>query len=143
MYNTINLDRFVEAQEGSYEEALLEIQNGRKLSHWMWYIFPQIKGLGQSEMSRKYAIRSLDEAQAYLEHPVLGARLIEISGALLKIENSSAREIMGSPDDLKLKSCMTLFSLVEPANPVFCAVLEKYFRGIRDKQTLEIIEEDI
>jgi uncharacterized protein (DUF1810 family) len=143
MYNTANLDRFIEAQGGSYEVALLEIQNGRKLSHWMWYIFPQIKGLGHSEMSRKYAIQSVDEAQAYLKHPLLGARLIEISIALLKIENSSIDEIMGSPDDLKLKSSMTLFSLIESSNPVFGAVLEKYFGGIRDEQTLEIIEDVI
>src|SRR5687767_9070413 len=119
-----NLKRFTDAQEGSYETALAEIKKGWKQSHWMWYIFPQIKGLGYSETAKFYAINSLSEAEAYLEHPVLGKRLIEISGELLKLESNDANHILGSPDDLKLKSSMTLFSALPNSGPVFQQVLD-------------------
>ena len=122
------LERFVQAQADSYVHALREIKSGRKTSHWMWYIFPQLSGLGHSQTARYYAIRDRAEAEAYLAHPVLGKRLLEISSELLKLESSDATAVMGWPDDLKLKSSMTLFSLVS-REPVFRQVLEKYFRG--------------
>lgn len=123
----MSLDRFISAQQHYYEIALKEIKQGRKQSHWMWYIFPQEAGLGHSEMSKRYAIKDADEAAAYLAHPLLGSRLIEISHAVLMINNKSANEIFGSPDDLKLRSCMTLFASVPNADPIFDKVLEKYF----------------
>jgi uncharacterized protein (DUF1810 family) len=134
-----NLQRFIDAQETDYSRALSEIRNGRKRSHWMWYIFPQIAGLGFSETTKRYAIKDINEAIAYLEHPVLGARLIEISTALLHINNKTTNEIFGSPDDLKLRSSMTLFSSVTNADPVFQAVLDKYFNGEKDLKTLKLI----
>ena len=132
-----SLQRFVAAQERDYQTALKEIKAGRKRSHWMWYIFPQIDGLGFSEMARSYGIKDLDEAAAYLAHPLLGRRLTEISHALLELQENNARAIMGSPDDLKLHSSMTLFSLVPGANPVFDAVVKKFFGGEKDKGTLQ------
>lgn len=137
-----NLERFLDAQANDYSRALREIKSGRKQSHWMWYIFPQIKGLGFSETAKFYAINDLQEARAYLEHPVLGSRLVEISNALLGLEGKSANQILGSPDDLKLKSSMTLFSALEKTDPVFQAVLTKYYKGVADQQTLSIIKED-
>ncbi len=134
-----DLNRFVEAQAGSYQTALSEIQKGRKRSHWMWFIFPQIQGLGLSETARFYAIQDLREAEAYARHPVLGSRLVDISTALLGLQSNDAHAIMGSPDDLKLKSSMTLFAAVPDANPVFQAVLEKFFGGAHDEKTLRII----
>ncbi len=134
-----NLNRFLEAQQNTYQTALAEIKNGRKQSHWIWYIFPQIAGLGLSQFSKLYGIRDLQEAEAYLDHPILGARLIEISNALLLLNNKTAHEIFGSPDDLKTRSCMTLFNAVENANPVFKAVLDKYYEGKVDKRTLELL----
>lgn len=134
----MGLERYIKAQERDYSRALSEIRNGRKISHWMWYIFPQIAGLGYSEMSHHYAIKDMDEAKEYLAHPVLGKRLIEISNALLN-HSQSARSIMGSPDDLKLRSCMTLFSLVPGADPVFEQVLKKFFDGKKDNATLELL----
>jgi len=134
-----NLERFVQAQQGSYEQALSEIRNGRKRSHWMWYIFPQFAGLGFSRMSRNYAISSVGEATAYLKHPVLGARLIECAEAVLAIEGRSAHEIFGSPDDLKLRSCVTLFASVSEPASVFHRVLEAYFDGVPDSKTLEML----
>ena len=125
------LERFVQAQADSYARALRDIKSGRKTSHWMWYIFPQLSGLGHSQTARYYAIRDRAEAEAYLAHPVLGKRLLEISSELLKLESSDATAVMGWPDDLKLKSSMTLFSLVS-REPVFRQVLEKYFRGEED-----------
>ncbi len=134
-----DLERFVQAQQGSYEQALSEIRNGRKRSHWMWYIFPQFSGLGFSRISRYYAISSVDEATAYLNHPVLGPRLIECAEAVLAIKGRSAHEIFGSPDDLKLGSCATLFaSVAEPAS-VFHRLLETYFDGVPDSKTLELL----
>ena len=116
------LERFVQAQADSYARALRDIKSGRKTSHWMWYIFPQLSGLGHSQTARYYAIRDRAEAEAYLAHPVLGKRLLEISSELLKLESSDATAVMGWPDDLKLKSSMTLFSLVS-REPVFRQVL--------------------
>lgn len=134
-----NLDRFIDAQENKYPEALNEIKNGKKRSHWMWYVFPQIAGLGLSEMSKFYAISDLHEASDYLEHPILGPRLIKISRALLEIKDKSATEIFGSPDDLKLKSCMTLFSSLKNSDPIFQQVLDRYFEGQKDERTLGIL----
>jgi uncharacterized protein (DUF1810 family) len=134
-----SLTRFVEAQTRSYPAALSEIQSGRKRSHWMWFIFPQIQGLGFSETARFYAIQDLREATEYARHPVLGPRLVEISTALLGLKSNDANDIMGSPDNLKLKSSMTLFAAVPEANPVFQAVLNKFFGGAQDEKTLRII----
>ncbi len=135
------LQRFIKAQQRDYTIALTEIKNGRKRSHWMWYIFPQIQGLGFSETSQFYAIKNKREAEAYLSHPTLGKRLIEISEALLQLPNSNARNIFGSPDDMKLKSCATLFASLPETNAVFDAVLQKYFKGERDEKTLSILEQ--
>ena len=133
------LKRFIEAQSRDYEIALAEIKAGRKRSHWMWYIFPQVKGLGFSSTSQFYAIRDLKEAQAYFRHPVLGQRLIRISVALLELEGSNANLIFGSPDDLKLRSSMTLFAAVPDSDPVFQQVLQKYFQGKPDPHTLTLL----
>ena len=134
-----NLERFTGAQQADYATALSEVKNGRKRSHWMWYIFPQIQGLGYSSISKHYAIRNLREAEEYLRHPVLGSRLTEISAALLGLESNDAYRIFGTPDDLKLKSSMTLFAAVPGADPVFEQVLQKFFRGVKDESTLQII----
>ena len=134
-----DLSRFLEAQKNSYDIALREILAGRKRSHWMWYIFPQIRGLGYSAMAQHYAIRDLGEAREYLQHPLLGPRLIEISEALLALEESDPRRVMGSPDDLKLRSCMTLFQCAAPDQPVFGKVLDKFYGGKPDGRTLEIL----
>jgi uncharacterized protein (DUF1810 family) len=134
-----DLDRFVRAQAPDYERALSELCGGKKKSHWMWYIFPQIEGLGRSPMSVRYAINSADEARAYLDHPVLGPRLRECAAVVRDIIGRSALEIFGSPDDLKLRSCATLFSAVSK-DGVFEQVLEKYFDGERDKETLRRLE---
>ncbi len=140
MQSARELKRFLDAQSGDYSRALGEIRHGRKQSHWMWYIFPQLAGLGNSETAKYYALHNLDEAHNYLEHPVLGSRLIEISQALLAIEGKTANQILGSPDDMKLHSCMTLFSRVEPANPVFAAVLDRYYGGQPDQRTLALLQ---
>jgi uncharacterized protein (DUF1810 family) len=134
-----NLGRFVEAQQGDYDRALSEIRRGRKQSHWMWYIFPQFDGLGFSSMSKRYAVKSRAEAQAYLSHPVLGPRLIECTEAVLRVEGRSAFEIFGSPDDMKLKSCATLFATVSPEGSVFHQLLDKYYQGERDDKTLRLL----
>ena len=136
-----DLNRFVEAQRSTYERALAELRSGRKRSHWMWYVFPQIAGLGFSEMSRRYAIGSFAEARAYLAHPLLGPRLIECFEAALGIEDRAAHEIFGSPDDLKFRSCATLFACVAPAGSVFQRALDKYFGGEGDLRTLELVHE--
>ncbi len=136
-----DLKRFLDAQENDFERALAEIKRGRKQSHWMWYIFPQIAGLGSSETSRFYAIKDRAEAELYLAHPVLGARLIEISEALLEIEGKTANQIFGSPDDMKLKSSMTLFGALKNTNPVFQSVLDEYFNGTNDLRTLQMIDD--
>ncbi len=133
------LQRFLDAQANDYARALAEVRQGRKQSHWMWYIFPQIAGLGFSETARFYAIQDLHEAQAYFDHPTLGSRLIEITNAFLRIDGKSANAILGSPDDLKMKSSMTLFSLLPNTDPVFQAVLAKFFNGNQDEKTLAIV----
>ena len=133
------LQRFVRAQESDYRRALEEIAAGTKRSHWMWYIFPQFAGLGLSSTSWHYAIRSLDEARAYLAHPILGPRLIECAEAALRVKDRSAHDIFGSPDDMKLRSSVTLFALVSPEHSVFQRVLEKYFEGKRDERTRDLV----
>ena len=140
MDDPFDLARFVRAQEGEYGRALAELRGGRKRSHWMWYIFPQLAGLGSSETSRRYAIRSIDEARAYLEDPVLGPRLRECGEAVLGVEGRSAREILGSPDDLKLRSCATLFARASPPGSVFERLLARYFGGEPDPATLRLLE---
>lgn len=135
-----NLQRFLDAQENDYDRALAEIRQGRKRSHWMWYIFPQIAGLGFSETAKFYAITDPNEAQAFVDNPTLGSRLINITNAFLSIDGKSANAILGSPDDLKLKSCMTLFSLLPNADPVFRAVLDKFYNGSRDEKTLALVK---
>ncbi|MFO0850253.1 MAG: DUF1810 domain-containing protein [Gemmataceae bacterium] len=134
-----DLDRFVQAQAGDYEPALAEVRGGRKRSHWMWYVFPQLAGLGYSSMARRYALSGLAEAEAYLRHPVLGPRLVEIAEAAVAVKGRSALQVFGSPDDLKLRSCATLFSLVSPSGSVFHRLLEKYFEGEPDGQTLRLL----
>ncbi|MCL2313188.1 MAG: DUF1810 domain-containing protein [Firmicutes bacterium] len=136
-----NLSRFIEAQERSYSIALEEIKKGRKQGHWMWYIFPQIQGLGYSSTSQYYAIQNIEEATEYLNDTVLGTRLIEICNALLKLDCNDAYSVFGSPDNLKLKSSVTLFSQVENANPVFMAVLEKFFDNKHDNLTLKKLDD--
>lgn len=133
------LERFVEAQKLTYARALAEIRAGRKESHWMWYIFPQFDGLGFSPMAERYAIKSLDEARAYLAHPTLGSRLVECVEAALGVEGRSAREMFGTPDDLKLRSCATLFAEVSPAGSGFERLLAKYYGGVRDERTLRLL----
>jgi uncharacterized protein (DUF1810 family) len=134
-----DLKRFVQAQEGVYERALAEIRAGRKRSHWMWYIFPQIDGLGYSATTKRYSIKSAAEAEAYLSHAVLGPRLRECCEAALGVTGRSATEIFGSPDDMKLRSCATLFASVSPPESVFHSVLDRYFRGQPDDATLRLI----
>jgi uncharacterized protein (DUF1810 family) len=139
MSDIYDLNRFVTAQKDDYERALSEITNGRKRSHWMWYIFPQLDGLAFSPTSKQYSIKSAGEARAFLDHPVLGPRLLNCATAALGIEGRTATEIFGSPDDLKLKSCATLFACVSPPGSVFHRVLDKFYRGERDARTLELL----
>jgi len=134
-----NLARFVTAQEGVFEVALAELRRGEKRSHWMWFIFPQIEGLGSSFTAKEYAIKSLDEARAYLKHPDLGPRLVECCRAVLSVHGKSASEIMGYPDDLKLRSSMTLFLLADDSYPEFRQVIDRYFQGQPDRRTLELL----
>lgn len=136
-----DLSRFVEAQAPDYEQAVAEIRQGRKRSHWMWYVFPQIRGLGRSVMAQTYAIGSAGEARAYLAHPVLGPRLVECFTAVLAVSGRSARDIFGSPDDLKLRSCATLFAAVSSEGSVFQQVIEKYFDGQEDEATRRLMGE--
>ena len=133
------LDRFLDAQRGDYAVALAEVRRGRKTSHWMWYIFPQIAGLGQSSTARYYSIRDLEEAREYYAHPVLGQRLREISGALLGLRGSDPVAVFGGIDSMKLKSSMTLFALAAPDDPIFQQVLDKYYGGEQDALTLRIL----
>ena len=134
-----DLDRFVEAQEGMYEIALREIRAGKKHSHWMWFVFPQLKGLGKTGMSNLYGIDGVEEAMAYLAHPVLGARLREITEALLQQEQGSAEEIFGFPDVLKLRSCMTLFREAAEERALFQQVLDRFYQGKPDGRTLSML----
>ena len=136
-----DLERFLIAQQTYYRIALQEIKSGRKRSHWMWFIFPQIAGLGYSETARYYAIKDMAEAKAYMEDYTLSSNLIEISQALLAVDSDDATAVMGWPDDLKLKSSMTLFALVKPECEVFQKVLEKFFHGEKDQKTIEILQD--
>lgn len=134
-----DLQRFLHAQKTTYPDALAEIKRGKKESHWMWFIFPQLEGLGTTATSKLYALKNLDEATAYLQHVLLGHRLIEICDALLEGSGNDAHAIFGSPDDRKLRSCLTLFSLVPGAPPVFQSLLEKYFHGKKDEKTIQLL----
>lgn len=134
------LARFVRAQEGCLDTVRAELRNGRKVTHWMWFVFPQAEGLGYSPMSQRYAIASLDEARAYLRHPVLGTRLLECAEILLGLSATSAHAIFGSPDDSKLRSSLTLFELADPSIGVFGQLLERYFDGQRDDATIAIVD---
>lgn len=133
------LERFVAAQEGVYPAALAELRAGAKRTHWMWFVFPQIAGLGHSAMAQLYAVKSRAEARSYLAHPVLGARLRECAAALLHVHDKPIQAILGFPDDLKLKSSMTLFEAVGGGEQVFADVLERFFQGERDARTLEVL----
>ena len=135
-----NLNRFLEAQITTYEGAMLELARGRKESHWIWYVFPQIEGLGRSDTAKLYSIKSLEEGRAYLEHPVLGQRLIEACEIILSLKDVSMDEVMGFPDDLKLLSSMTLFEAVSEPNSIFTKIIEIYFDDERDEASLEIIK---
>ena len=136
----MGLERFLKAQERDYEIALSEIKSGRKRSHWMWFIFPQNAGLGTTDISRHYAIKDMQEATDYLMDEILGLRLVNICKALLELESSDAYEIFGNPDNLKLKSSMTLFDAVSAIFPVFGQVLDKFYNGEHDERTLHILK---
>ena len=136
----MSLARFVEAQDRVYEQVCGELRDGEKRSHWMWFIFAQLAGLGHSEIARRFAIASLDEAQAYLAHPLLGARLRECVGILNGVEGRTISRIMGYPDDLKLRSCLTLFARATPDNQVFLDALEKFYGGTMDSLTLKLLD---
>lgn len=138
-HDPFNLERFVTAQQSVYPQVIKELQNGKKTSHWMWFIFPQLQGLGYSSMAQKYAISDLDEATDYLAHPVLGQRLQELGNILLGLDDKSAHAIFGSPDDMKLHSSLTLFSLVPNSPPMFRQLLDKYFDGELDKNTQNLL----
>lgn len=139
MADAYNLQRFLTAQASTYNTVLAELRAGRKSSHWVWFIFPQIAGLGHSDMAQQFAIASLDEAKAYLEHPVLGQRLRECTQLVLNVEGRSAEEIFGYPDYLKFRSCMTLFLTAAPDSTIFNDTLLKYFDGKPDQMTLDIL----
>lgn len=139
MTQSDDLQRFITAQQSDYETALREIKNGKKMTHWMWYIFPQVQGLGRSSTSQYYAIKDLEEAKAFLENPYLSKNLHEICEALLQLETNNPTEVFGKPDDKKLCSSMTLFALVSGEQSVFHKVLEKYFQGKYDNRTKRIL----
>ena len=139
----MNLNRFTEAQETVYPQVLRELKNGKKTSHWMWFMFPQIEGLGYSATARYYSIKGITEASEYMAHPILGARLLECSNIILELEGKTADDIFGYPDNIKLKSSMTLFNSVTPERNVFANVLRKYFSGKQDEQTLSILKKEI
>lgn len=142
--NENELERFIKEQDdkeyGSYESALNEIRSGRKRTHWIWYIFPQLKGLGRSYNANFYGINDIDEAKRYLEHPVLGSRLKEITEALLTLKEDDPVKVMGRPDDMKLQSCMTLFAYISENDSVFHKVLDKFFSGKKDQTTIHMLE---
>ncbi|MBN3755004.1 DUF1810 domain-containing protein [Paraburkholderia sp. Tr-20389] len=139
MNDQFDLRRFVDAQAPIFETALAELRAGRKQSHWMWYVFPQFQGLGESQMAQKFAIQSLDEAVSYLQHPVLGPRLREVTRAVNEVEGRSIETIFGYPDYLKFRSSMTLFSKAAPDEPLFTQALAKYFGGAADERTLALL----
>ena len=134
-----DLERFKKAQRQDYVTALSEIKNGRKKSHWIWYIFPQLKELGYSSTAKYYGIESRGEAAAYIKDDLLRERLIEISEALMSLESNNPSDVMGYPDDLKLRSCMTLFNIVAPEIDVFGMVLDKFYSGRKDDRTVELL----
>ena len=138
MSDPFDLNRFISAQEGVFDRALAELRGGLKRSHWMWFIFPQIEGLGHSPTTRFYSLKSLEEARQYLSHPLLGTRLKGCCEAVLAVQGRSASDIFGHPDDWKLQSSMTLFELVSEPQSIFSRVLEKYYQGKRDTRTLQI-----
>ena len=140
METVSNLNRFLEAQQTKFNDALSEIKNGKKRSHWMWFIFPQIAGLGFTDFNVFYAIQNKEEAAQYLNHPVLGKRLLEITKVVVEINGKTALEIFGKPDERKLKSCMTLFNILNNPNPIFQQVLDKYYNGMKDENTLQLIK---
>ena len=140
MADEFNLARFLNAQENSYAAALSEIRAGKKQSHWIWYVFPQIKGLGSSSNSEFYGLVSLAEARAYLNHPLLGQRLKEATAVLLVHRSQNVTSILGEIDALKFKSCLTLFSLADPSEPLFNDALEYFFSGKRDEHTIELLK---
>ncbi|MCO7517120.1 DUF1810 domain-containing protein [Pseudomonas guariconensis] len=139
MSDPYHLARFVEAQDPVIDRVLQELQAGRKASHWMWFVFPQLDGLGRSAMAERYALSGVDEARAYLRHPVLGPRLEACVNALMQHCDKSARQILGSPDDLKLRSCLTLFAQVDPSNPLFQLALVQFYQGEPDALTLGLL----
>ena len=134
-----DLHRFVEVQQGTFAQAVSELEDGHKTSHWMWFVFPQLRGLGRSPMAIRFGIESLDEARAYLAHPLLGPRLKECVRLALRIDGRSITEIFGSPDDMKFRSCMTLFDCAVPDETLFAQALQKYFGGTPDARTLELL----
>jgi len=140
--DAFDLGRFVSAQEDVYDSALAEIRGGRKRTHWMWFVFPQLRGLGSSPIAKQYAIRTAAEARAYLTHPLLGPRLVECCEALLRVNGGSANDIFGSPDDLKLRSCATLFASVSEPGSIFARVLEKFYAGVSDKKTEALLTQE-
>ena len=139
MTQATSLQRFLDAQETAFLVALTELQQGRKHSHWMWYIFPQLQGLGRSATAHYYGLRDAEEAHAYAQHPQLGSRLLVLCGTLLALPSADATRILGSPDDVKLRSSMTLFDAVCPDQPIFQQVLDKFFQGQPDAQTLRLL----
>ncbi len=139
MNDLYDLARFIEAQEPVIERARAELAAGRKASHWMWFVFPQISGLGASAMAQRYAVGSIEEARAYLAHPVLGSRLRDLTELVNELQGGSARRVFGSPDDMKFRSSMTLFNAAAPQEPAFLTALARYFGGERDPLTLEIL----
>ena len=141
MEDKFNLKRFVDAQSFTYDRALKEIKNGRKLSHWMWFVFPQFHGLGKSRTSIEFSLNSSEETISYLKHPILGPRLIEITKLFLSTENKTAFEILGSPDDLKMNSSMTLFAGIQSEIDLFDSIIGKYFEGERCSLTLKMLED--
>ena len=142
MSDAFHLERFVAAQDPVYADVVAELRAGRKASHWMWFVFPQMAGLGHSAMAQRYAISSLDEARAYFKHPILGARLLECIALVNVVERRSAEQIFGSIDAQKLQSCLTLFELASDGNPAIVAALEKYYDGRRDATTLQLLDRD-
>ena len=138
-HDPFELQRFVDAQEPLRQRVRAELRAGRKSSHWMWFFFPQLRGLGKSEMAHRYGISSIEEARAYLAHPVLGPRLREACQLILEVKGRSAYQIFGHPDDVKFRSCLTLFGRAAPDDPVFSACLRKYFAGVEDQATLALL----
>jgi uncharacterized protein (DUF1810 family) len=141
MNDTFDLLRFIEAQQPVYDRALHELRAGRKATHWMWFVFPQLRGLGRSEMAERFGLSGAAEAQGYLQHPVLGPRLLESVTTLLQHRDKSALDILGHPDDLKLRSCLTLFAAIAPDEAVFQEALERFFGGEMDARTVLLLGE--